>query len=327
MDNEENRMNLNNSFRNTQKQINKKKHICLYPNCDKIAVSSHSQQRNRSLLSIAGKNNKVYVLNADLGHSYDFKTDEFKILYKLTGIGLASTFKGFCEEHESIFKLFEDNGLNIKEKEHIYYLHYRTLMYGYSKIRKEIERANQDNEQSIKTYSNIDTESINKNRVNNLKQVLANQKSESDIVIKHIENKDEDFLSWISIEIPMNIGISSSFSSVLSDYDSNGHNPTFTFNILPDINSTIIIIAWLRIYNNQAKGIVDLENKDFEYLVNKFAFYLSEDICINPELFDSNIDIQNAVKEIGHLIDPLFFEKNPIKNIIKIIEYDIVKEL
>lgn len=317
MDNEKNRMNLNNSFRNTQKQINNKKHICLYPNCNKTAVDSHSQQRKRSLLSIA-KNNKVYALNADLGHSYDFKTDEFKISYKLTGIRLASTFKGFCEEHESIFKVFEENGLNIEEKEHIYYLHYRTLMYGYSKIRKEIERANQDNEQSIKTYSNIDTESINKNRINNLKQNLVNQKSESDIVIKHIENKDEDFLSWISVELPTNIGISSSFSSILSDYDSNGHNPTFTFDILPDINSTIIIIAWLKIYDNQAKWILDLANKDFEFLVNYFAFYLSEDICINPELYDSSIDIQNAVKEIGHIIDPLFFEKNPIKRIIKV---------
>ena len=84
------------------------------------------------------------------------------------------------------------------------------------------------------------------------------------------------------------IGISSSFSSILSDYDSNGHNPTFTFDILPDINSTIIIIAWLKIYDNQAKWILDLANQTGlieKKNTNPWSSILTTDEAIKPSYY------------------------------------------
>jgi len=315
MNNEKNRMDLNNSFRKTQKSVNKKKHTCLYPNCSNIAVSSHSQQRNRSLKSIS-RDNHVYTLNADLGHSYKFKNDEFNISFKLTGIGEVSTFNGFCNDHENLFEIFEQNGLDVHDQRAVSYLHYRTLMYGYSKIRREIERIEFDKEQSIKTFQNINTESILTEILQMRNIELINFKNQSDIVIQHIENDNKDFLSFLTVELSENIGVSSSGNSMLNN--DNKNSPIFSFNILPDENSTIIIITWLRIYDNQAKWLVELFNKDLELLINLIAFYLTEDISISPDLWESNDEIEKVVISIEHLIDPLFFQENKIKRVLKL---------
>lgn len=312
MNNKNDRMDLNNSFRKTQKKINDKKRICLYPNCSKEAVSSHSQQENRSLKSIS-RDGHVYALNADLGHSYKFENDEFTISFKLTGIRKASTFIGFCPEHENIFKIFEQRGLDFNNQDGISYLHYRTLMYTYSKIRKEIERINHDLPQSIKTYTRVDSESIGKERLINLNIELLNFYNQSNAVIKHIENNDENFLSSLGIELQENIGISCSGNSILKN-NANGNNPIFSFNILPYIDSTIIVISWLRAYDNQASWLIDFFKKDLELLINFLAFYCTEDICINPDLWEYNDEIRNIVQEIN----PLLLEENKIQRVLKI---------
>lgn len=319
MNNKKDRMDLNNTFRNTQRNINNKKYICLYAGCSNKAIFSHSQQKSRSLKSIS-KNGQVYALNSDLGHSYDFKTDNYELSFKLIGIGKASIFSGFCSKHENIFKTFEEEGLDIENNDHISRLHYRTLMYNYSQTRKEIERLKSDMPQAIKTFKNIDSESFLNKRLKELEIHSLNIKNQADKVISHIENNDKDFLSSISFEIKRNIGISCSNSSIFNDDNPDGNNPTFSFNILPDIDSTVVVMSWLRVHDSHAGRFVGLLNEDAELFINLHAFYLMEDICINPDLWDSNNKIQNVVKETRHLSDPLFYENVGIKKVLKIPE-------
>lgn len=319
MNNKKDRIDLNNTFRKTQKKINGKKHTCLYLECSNKAISSHSQQEKRSLKSIA-KNGHVYALNADFGHSYNFKTDDYKLSFKLTGIGQASTFSGFCSKHEDIFKIFEDNGLDIKNNDHISRLHYRTLMYNYSQTRKEIERIKLDKPQAIKTFEKIDLESFLNKKLKELEIHLLNVKNQADKVIIHINNNDKNFLSSIGFEIKRNIGISCSNSSILND-NNPGNNPTFSFNVLPDIDSTVVVMSWLRVHDSHARWWIGIFKEDIELFVNLLSFYLTEDICINPDLWDSNINnIQDEVKETRHLSDPLFFETIGFKKILEIPE-------
>jgi len=195
-------------------------------------------------------------------------------------------------------------------------------MYNYSQTRKEIERINYDISKPIEPYKNIPIELFHKKRLEELKVNLSNVKIQSNEVIRHIENGDNDFLSSIAFKIERNIGLSCSNSSILNNADPDGNNPTFSFNILPDIGSTIVVISWLRIHDNQAGWLVNLCKQDLELLVNFISFYLTEDICINPDLWGSNKEIQSIVKETRHIVDPLFFENIGIKKALKIPELE-----
>jgi hypothetical protein len=73
---------------------------CFYKNCTKKNVKSHTIQKSASLKYIAEDN---HVLTP----GFNFRIRKYELL--LTGINDASTFPGFCQEHEQLFNRFEDN--------------------------------------------------------------------------------------------------------------------------------------------------------------------------------------------------------------------------
>ena len=65
-----------------QKKLNKEKFICITPNCNEYAISSHSQQKEGQLRSIS-ENGLVYAIDRNI---YDiFKNYDNKPTGKIRG--------------------------------------------------------------------------------------------------------------------------------------------------------------------------------------------------------------------------------------------------
>lgn len=86
---------------NRRRQAWTKPAVCMYPGCSAATIRrSHALQRNHAL-----------ALIAEDGHVCTPEIDaEGRIYIKRIGIGHASTFPGFCEVHEDLFREFEVTG-------------------------------------------------------------------------------------------------------------------------------------------------------------------------------------------------------------------------
>src|SRR5438552_378522 len=73
---------------------------CLYPGCGAKTVISHAVPRTGPLRLIAEEGHLVTPA---------FSTDDGGLGVQLVGLGRASTFPGFCLEHEAHFGRFEKN--------------------------------------------------------------------------------------------------------------------------------------------------------------------------------------------------------------------------
>lgn len=92
--------------------------------CSKNIIESHTLSKSGSLKTIMDSENKVYGVNL----SFDalIKNDGIFGVRKF-GINEASTFLGFCSEHDkSLFSIFEDNPI-IPTKEQLCLLSYRSV--------------------------------------------------------------------------------------------------------------------------------------------------------------------------------------------------------
>lgn len=111
-----------------QKLHEKRKTTCLYPNCNYKPILSHSLQKSL-LKSIADETNHVKRINVNV----EFKLNgKFSVLEENIGINEASTFEGFCNNHDTeIFKPIETGNIDYTNKEHHFLLLYRSISREY----------------------------------------------------------------------------------------------------------------------------------------------------------------------------------------------------
>ena len=97
---------------------------CSCPNCEKKSIKkSHTVSRKMSLEEI--QENKKVVTPAFV-EKYPIREEFIEIEY--VGIGIATTFPGFCKEHERIFETFERAG-TIRNEADIVRQAYRNVVY------------------------------------------------------------------------------------------------------------------------------------------------------------------------------------------------------
>lgn len=127
---------INSKFHNNlSKQLSRKANQkCFFPECPKRAINSHAISKQSSLDNIA-VNGKLFRPLSLRNDSAEFKD----IVFKEIGINKATTFKGFCQNHDSIFNTIDKNG--IKTIRDIFLQIYRSLSKEYFeyKIYKESE--------------------------------------------------------------------------------------------------------------------------------------------------------------------------------------------
>ncbi|NEZ42641.1 hypothetical protein [Paenibacillus alvei] len=92
---------LHYKFVNERAASRKKGKKCMYPNCNKKPIKSHTIPEAKALKVISENDHILYPLFNDSTAEYKMKKD---------GTGQTSIFPGFCEEHEDLFKGFECTG-------------------------------------------------------------------------------------------------------------------------------------------------------------------------------------------------------------------------
>ncbi len=96
-----------------EKLMSKKtNHTCLYPKCNKKAILSHSISKN-TLKNISENNHLIFQqFRRCCFRKEDFLNPKINMKLQKIGINEASTFKGFCKEHDNnIFETIDNNGI------------------------------------------------------------------------------------------------------------------------------------------------------------------------------------------------------------------------
>ena len=122
---------IENKLDKIERQIEKKRRLCLYPECKSHAINSHLLQRNGILNNVA-----------EDGHVYEMRVvDVYNRLYtepmtlKKVGIRQAISYSLFCSRHDSVlFKPIEGKQIDFDDYQTQLLFSYRSLC---SEIRKK----------------------------------------------------------------------------------------------------------------------------------------------------------------------------------------------
>lgn len=122
-------------LRGTKLLSKKQKHQCLFDDCEKQAINSHSISSTSALALIAENNHLIAPVfdRNDIGNDVKeyLSNDEINLEFKPIGINNASTFKGFCADHDSsIFNNIDKHGI-ISQREDVLLQLYRIASRNY----------------------------------------------------------------------------------------------------------------------------------------------------------------------------------------------------
>ncbi|HCK0618534.1 hypothetical protein CGI93_23540 [Vibrio parahaemolyticus] len=313
------------AFVSAEKYLSKKKYKCLYDGCKSHAIKSHSQQKNGPLRAIC-EEGKVFRLSDDMQRSFNVKTGEMKNEFLLKGVGESSTFPGFCNEHESMFSVFEDSGLEVDNQEQACSLFYRT--FGYEKARKRRERDRWEYIQG-QLFDVFGTMPEATKQINAFQKHISNTCDYNlNKSLDMIQSRDFDKLStlWFTVPHNVNISCSSVINLELDDYigfaleNPDKPIPSFSFNIIPSNDSTDIVISWLSEFDEFAEWLRDAhENRAlFELLVNRFCFCDSEDACLNPTLWNSIENKESFIHNMSHVVQRGYLGYGDVPTLIQL---------
>lgn len=275
---------------------------------------AHSIQKNGKLSileSEVNKNNCLYTFT-------HFKSSEKHLIDELVPIGKgeASTFFGFCDYHDTVLFSDIENFKFQKDNSHHLFLHsYRSFGHSYHKKREE-----------YKLYDNIDKTKL-KNSVSNFtKQIMQfgnniamNELNKSKLVLDNaIENSKWDCLEYLVYEKEglFPIAVSSQLCPLVSyrNLPINNHlefhipfeNLMFTF--LPDIDSTVVIIAAFPHQKKAVKLIKELDSLNdlnLEYAISSLIISNCENTFFSPLFWNSL-----TKKEKRKLLDEFIANEN-----------------
>ncbi len=125
-------------YQNNKKQIKKwkKSRKCIYKNCNKKSIKKSHTIPKSSSLKVISEDNHLYTP--------DFDVKSGKMQMKKIGLNVATTFPGFCEEHELIFREQENLG-TFNETKHYLLQIYRSICREIIRYKTEIEFLEQVN--------------------------------------------------------------------------------------------------------------------------------------------------------------------------------------
>lgn len=278
-----------------EKKLCKYHFSCLCPNCSQKAINSHSIQRNGWLSSIAENGHVVGVKRRLAGHLYNtLENSSFNQIIDKIGLAEASTFKGYCNNHDTeLFKCIEKQPLDRNNIHQVFAFHLRAVSF---------ERIAKINLIGIMSLINLPDEVFFQKELfyadSKYRWNLFWQSNKYDYFSKNYSYK------WHTIE--KNIGIAavtmiSPLSKLVELWYMTEHlqrngmynvpRPAFSLSVIPTENETHIVMCW---HNSEShfvapwveefcEGNGDLLSK----FLNKCIFSKSEDFYIRPSLWDS----------------------------------------
>lgn len=296
---------------------------CLFYNCEKQSIKySHTLQKSGTLRYIAD-NNHLYTPR------YDGKSG--KITIKKISINYASTFPGFCKEHEVIFFGYERKK-NLSADHDIVLQIYRTItreifvikhhltclkdeLNSYIKFRNQRFKEILEEELKINEVSDINIINLKFDNIDTY-EILCNQKIDelSNILIvleefySRLNNvldgfEDTNTVSFIVINIDIVIPVALSGMGNFGITQSNVyHDVVCMLNVIPQEKNTLLFMVALEEYSDSLKFYINsfgqngyISYKNFIEMVESWMVYGTDNWFINPSKWN---EIDDANKEM-----------------------------
>ena len=263
---------------------------CFYfdhSNCSKEIIKAHTVQNNK-ILNKLSRNGMVIALD---------ESSLPNIQLKEIGRGVASVFYGFCKHHD--MEIFKDIDLNNYQNTPI-----QNFLYAYrgfakcchSKLEKKQmfilcnEKLSSNNRcitdiciDGLDNALSIDFEFINDRFKNGFIS-----KDYSELVTKHITLDYECKFAVATVLSPV---YDLNGKKINNLFDNSKPVNMLCFNVFPENGKTYIIFSWFKyannIYRNFFYKLLTLTQQQKINFLNQFIPLETENIYINPELWDS----------------------------------------
>ena len=279
-----------------QKKLGKLKFPCLYPGCAQSAISSHSQQKEGQLRAIA-KNGLVYALDRNMfQHIKSMLREEGNCLFTEKGIQEASTFTGYCSQHDQmIFAPVEKQELIPGNPSQAALLFLRAISFEFAtKRRANIQLdmltdilgkdANPNWQEEGSAWLQGVKLFLNREGPFFLSQIF-------DIITK--KDYKRFHTSWVRVPQTLPISVTTSVCPWLNDYYTKWSparpQAMVSFSIIPASAYTDVVCSWLEYCHEDSLWIQrEMETpKGLERIVNLFGIAESEDFCISIGFWES----------------------------------------
>lgn len=265
---------------------------CLHPNCGKLSIGSHSQQRGGQLYEIC-ENKMVYALNTNI-YEVIKKDIEIPSLTK-TAIKNASVFPGFCNRHDTeLFESIEKEILIQNSTIQVASFFLRTVCYEITRKKLAALAA----QEMLKGCGDVLPQEV--------KKMFELQLKGRDYFFKrdmpyYLETAFDNFnkpesnrvgFVWKVINKKLLVSSCNVFSPI-RNYDermvdrlSQQPQVLFTFNLVPERERTHVIVAWLNEHEDYSDWIKNDIRSDLEKFINYIVVCQTEDLCVGPELWE-----------------------------------------
>jgi hypothetical protein len=287
---------IRSSLAKAQRAAGKRRRVCLFPDCKLEAIASHSQQKERELRAIA-EDGHVYALRVDLASMFGNTTPD---VLSRQGISRATTFPGFCPDHDRrLFHSIDSGELEPTEL--------CAASYALRALVHELRRKQFAFEMLCMSVPEIG-DALGRDAVEPLIQLLEGKKAalENEIpfytdqfgLVATGAEKNKVSFRWLRIDQALGVSCTTTVSLLFKQYETrriaenvDPKYPVMTFSIVPEAQQTHIIAAWLQADEaHAAYARSELENtSDLSRLavfLNRMAFAESENTTIRPSLWE-----------------------------------------
>lgn len=306
-----------------EKSKREKKFNCLCNNCTSMSIGSHSQQRGGQL-KIISKNDFVYALNFNL---YDvIRNSSDAMCFIKTPIKNASIYPGFCQNHDGqVFKVIEKRDLEQNNKEQAAAFFLRTITYEITRKKLAVFMNNELLNKCYELLPDALIKNVNLKKLGQMKFIDNDAKHYLKTAFEYYKKPHSKLVEtkWVVIPKTLKASCCTVFSPLtdptkkIGDALGASYQAITTFNLVPTIDKTHVVVSWLSEHEHQNKWIRELMDTDIEQFINYIAICESEDTCLGPDLWQS-IDVFTREK-IHNLVQHEIY-RGPITEIPRIIK-------
>lgn len=305
----------------------KKNKKCIFDNCpNKSIAKSHSIQKSSSIKQISENS---HVLTPK------FSDQDGEIELISVGINEASTFPGFCQDHEKLFEEFESNK-DLTSEVHFILQMYRTICReiviaekNVSSLRKEMNKYNEFRDNKIESFfieelgekflldNNIKPKGLRSEGLDPKQNQAESLISSTDKYLSSLQElknaigsdikkgkfqKIECVTVAIDVEFPVCVAGRGNFHH--STTTSKTKNVETIFNVLPHEGKTYIVICVLKKFTKQLRDYIEFRKHPLQIisLIESWMIHGSDHWFIKPSEWDK-IDKPRARLILDDILD------------------------
>lgn len=271
---------------------------CIHPNkieCAKKIKKAHSIQNNKILTQIARDGEVIMA-------GFEANEYTFKVIMKPKGRGVATTFSGFCDFHDSIvFNPIENNDYQGINQQNFLFA-YRAFAYEYHSKHEAFE-VHKNTSVPPQPTSQFIADSVAQGYKSSGDDLLYYKRVLDEAIIK----EDYDIMNTVVLKFngASKVAVCAGFyleynikGNRLNDMASPNRPKMLMLNIFPQNNSTFALCSWLRedseVYNSFKEQLLSLTPSEQLQFLNNLIPNYCVNVAIGPDLWNAFSSTEQA---------------------------------